>query len=164
MKWFKDCKTIDDVKKAYRRLCKEYHPDLNGGSTTEIMQEINAEYETAFNKFKNIHESADGTTYEKETTETPEEFRNIIESLINCEGLIIDLVGRWIWLTGNTYQHKEIIKKLGFKWASKKSAWYWHNPDEVSKNRKKMTLDEIKAMHGCETYKAKSTIKIAAAM
>ena len=163
MKWFNGCKTIEDVKKTYRKLCKEYHPDLNGGTTTEIMQEINAEYETAFNRYKNIHVNTDGTTYEKENTETPEEFKNIIDSLINCDGLIIDLVGRWIWLTGNTYSHKDIIKKLGFKWASKKSAWYWHKPEETSKNRKKMTLDEIKAMHGCETFKTKSIARIATA-
>ncbi len=78
-KWFKDCKSIEDVKRAYRKLCKEYHPDLHPGEKYEsAMKEINAEYETAFNCFKNVHESAEDSTKtytaKTETTETAAEF------------------------------------------------------------------------------------------
>lgn len=56
LKWFKDCKTIEDVKRVYKTLAVKYHPDFNRDTdTTDTMQEINNEYETAFNIFKNIH-------------------------------------------------------------------------------------------------------------
>lgn len=97
------------------------------------MKEINAEYELAFNHFKNIYKSKvnDNTTYTKETTETPEAFKNIINSLIHCEGLEINIVGAWIWLTGCTYPYKDIIKELGFRWASNKKAWYWRAEEDA---------------------------------
>lgn len=88
---------------------------------------------------------------------------NIINALIKCDGLEIDLVGRWIWLTGNTFSYKDIIKGLGFKWANKKKAWYWHKPEDISHNRKEMSLDEIKALHGCETFTGTGAPKLTTA-
>lgn len=165
LKWFKDCKSIESVKKTYRRLCKEYHPDLHGGKFEDEMKQINAEYEIAFNCFKNVHETAEDSTktYTSSTdsTETAAEFMGIINALIHCEGVEIDLVGRWIWLTGNTYQYKDTIKELGFRYASKKKAWYWHTAEDVCKSRKGLSLDQIKDKYGCERFETVSTPKLA---
>ena len=149
LKWFTDCKSIEDVKRTYRKLCKEYHPDIHGAATEETMKQINAEYEIAFNCFKNVHETA-------------AEFMEIINALIHCEGVEIDLVGRWIWLTGSTYQHRDVIKGLGFRYASKKKAWYWHNAKDACKSRKGLSLDQIKDKYGYERFATVSTPKLAA--
>lgn len=37
--------TQDEIKKAYRELCKKYHPDKNGGDDTKI-KEVNEAYDT----------------------------------------------------------------------------------------------------------------------
>ena len=38
--------TADEIKKAYRKLAKKYHPDLNRDrDTTEKFQEINSAFE-----------------------------------------------------------------------------------------------------------------------
>ena len=37
--------TKDEIKKAYRELCKKYHPDKNGGDDTKI-KEVNEAYAT----------------------------------------------------------------------------------------------------------------------
>ena len=38
--------TADEIKKAYRKLAKKYHPDLNRDTdTTEKFQEINSAFE-----------------------------------------------------------------------------------------------------------------------
>lgn len=165
LKWFKDCKSIESVKKTYRRLCKEYHPDLHGGKFEDEMKQINAEYEIAFNCFKNVHETAEDSTktYTSSTdsTETAEEFMEIINALIHCEGVEIDLVGRWIWLTGNTYQYRDVIKGMGFRYASKKKAWYWHTAEDACKSRKGLSLDQIKDKYGCERFETVSMPKLA---
>ena len=162
-KYFNNCKTIEDVKATYKALAKKYHPDIAGAEFTATMQEINSEFEKAFEKYKNIHESAEGNTYETEqqTTETPAEFMEIINKLINCDGLTINIIGRWIWLEGNTYSHKDNIKSLGFKWAKNKNAWYWHPAEEKSYNRKKLSLDDIKTMYGCTAFQTNSRMCIA---
>lgn len=166
LKWFKDCKTIEDAKELYKKLCREYHPDLNENDTTETMKSINNEFETVFKTLKNKHRenNTDTTTDSREnetTTETPAEFMTIINTLVGCEGLTIELVGRWIWVTGNTYPYKDIIKGLGFRYASKKKAWYWHTADDSCKSRKGLSLDEIKNKYGCKSFATASMPKLA---
>lgn len=168
LKWFKDCKTLEEAKELYKKLCREYHPDLNENDTTETMKSINAEFEQVFKTLKNKHrsEDTDTTTNSREngaeTTETPAEFMNIIDTLIGCEGLKIELVGRWIWLTGNTYPYKDIIKGLGFRWANVKKAWYFRNEKNSCKSRKNLSLDEIKNKYGCQSFSGVSMPKLAA--
>lgn len=33
--------------------------------------------------------------------------------------------GCCIWVSGDTKPHRETLKEFGFRWAPKKSAWYW---------------------------------------
>lgn len=165
LKWFKDCKTIEDVKKTYRTLCFKYHPDIYKGDDGQAMKEINAEYEIAFKMFKNKHakksENNENTqTQQNNDFEVPEMFKNIINGLVACDGVVIDIVGSWVWLTGNTYAYKDIIKELGFKWASKKKAWYWHS-EEYQGKRSKMSLDDIKNKYGCQTFKPNPQLRLA---
>ena len=54
----------EDIKRAYRRLAKKYHPDLNPGDqeAARKMQEVNAAYEQIKNpeKFQQQQQSASG--------------------------------------------------------------------------------------------------------
>ena len=50
MKWFKDVKSLEELRKLYRRLVMEHHPD-NGGSE-ETTKKINAEDEIFFKRLK----------------------------------------------------------------------------------------------------------------
>jgi len=168
MKWFTNCKCIEDVKSLYRKLCFQYHPDLHPGAENEqAMKEINAEYEKAFNKYRDIHRNSDGGTYTKkpepEKVEIPEEFQKIINALIHIPNITIDLVGIFIWITGNTYPYKDVLKNLGFKWGSKKRAWYWHPEYYVhySKYPKHKNLDDLKERWGCDTIESEPIPMIA---
>lgn len=166
LKWFKDCKTIEDAKELYKKLCREYHPDLNESDTTADMQSINNEFEQVFKTLQNKHrtDNTDSTADSREnetTAETPAEFMHIINSLISCEGIIIDLCGSWLWVTGNTYQYKDIIKGLGFRYASKKKAWYWHSAEDACRSRKSLSLDEIKSKYGCKSFATTAMPKLA---
>lgn len=163
MKYFNNCKTIEDVKKTYRKLCFEFHPDIYKGDNGETMKAINKEYEIAFKLFKDKHATNNAETEKdsENTFETPEMFKDIINGLVNCEGVQIDIVGSWVWLTGNTYAYKDIIKGLGFKWANKKKAWYWHSDNDKCHRRSKMTLDEIKDKYGCQTLTPNHQLRLA---
>lgn len=159
--YFSDCKTIEEAKRLYHKLAVANHPDLGGD--LEIMQQINAEYDIIAKQLANIHESASGERYtaQTENTEIPSDFRDIINSIIHFKGVNIELIGRWIWLTGNTYSYKEHIKKLGFSYASQKKAWYWHTVEDSTTNRKKMTLEQIKEKYGCQSFQTSQRLYIA---
>ena len=146
MKWFAAFGTLDEVKALYKKLAKQYHPDLGGD--TETMQSINREY--AFASAKAIK----GNNLSDEEAENEirfsEEYRQAIEKIIHMEGIIIELVGYWIWVTGNTFAVKTDLKNAGFLFASKKLAWYFRTGEyKVNKGGKK-SLDEIRNKYGSE--------------
>ena len=53
----------EDIKKAYRKLAKQYHPDVNPGDKTaeEKMKEINAAYDAIKNGTANQYGAQGGT-------------------------------------------------------------------------------------------------------
>lgn len=156
MKYFKNITTLEELKKEYKRLAKKYHPDLNGGTTNDIMKEINAEYDNLFNKVKNFHVNSEGKTYEKQTDETSELFRNIINNIINFN-IDIEIIGTWVWCF-NSYEYRDQLKALGFKYSANKKAWCWHS-EKYRARKSKKTLAEIRDKYGSEIIKEKEELK-----
>lgn len=159
--YFSNCKTIEEAKRLYHKLAVQNHPDLGGN--LETMQAINNEYDIIAEQLKNIHESATRENYtaEQNSTEIPADFRDMINNLIHMDGVTIELVGRWIWVNGNTYPYKDIIKNLGFKWASNKKSWYWHSEQDGTANKRSMSLDKIKEKYGCTAFQTSQRLCIA---
>ena len=153
MTYFNNIHSLDDLKAVYRRLAMKNHPD-HGGSV-EIMQQINAEHDALFETLKKKH-NASADEYHQ-TTETPEEFREIIMKLIIIPGLDIELCGSWLWIGGNTREHKEELKALSCRWSKNKKLWYWHHAEEGRKWRRgTYSMNEIRTKYGSQTFKGQS--------
>lgn len=151
MKYLNNVNTLNELKSAYRKLAQKLHPD-HGGSN-EAMQQLNSEYEKLFSILKDKHNAeakADTTGYKRETTETPEEFINIVSELLKLDGLEIELCGCWLWIGGNTMQHKDKLKALGCKWSSKKHLWSWHHDDGNPFRRGNHSMGYIRMKYGSE--------------
>ena len=157
MKYFKNCKTAEELKKEYRKLAMKLHPDIVGGNGEEF-KAMQAEFEKLWERLKDVHQNAKGETYTKTsetTTETPKEFINIINTLIRLNGLEVEICGSWIWVSGNTKEHKEVLKQLNFKFAYKKKAWYYHKDKFRKKSHEELTMDDIRDMFGSQRYEQK---------
>lgn len=70
MKYFMNCKTLDELKREYRRLAMIHHPDVGGD--VETMQAINAEFEASFPMLRIIQDR----TAETPSTETAASYRS----------------------------------------------------------------------------------------
>lgn len=114
--FFKEVKTLDELKKAYHKLCRKYHPDMGGDVAT--MQKINSEYDDMIKYF-----AAHGNKTEKEkaSKEVPEKFRKIIEKLIHFSDIRIEIIGGWIWLD-NCGKYLRKIQSMGFEYSKKAEA------------------------------------------
>lgn len=157
--YFAGCKSLEDVKTAYRRLAKENHPDCGGDTAT--MQEINRQYAAAVENIKRTGSAEDRA---HAAQEVPEEFVAAVNAVVGLKDVVLELVGAWLWATGDTCQHKDALKAAGYKWASKKKAWYWH-PIWAASSGSKMSLDEIRDKYGAEkiTDKASTPTRFAIA-
>lgn len=144
MEYFKNVKSIQELKKQYRDLVKQYHPDLNKNSTTKIMQDINAEYDRLFDKVKNSFINSNGEIYQKENNENIEEFKDIINKIITFKNCKIEIIGNWVWVTGNTKYYKEILKSLKFRWIQNKSAWAYHQDRYFKKTKNVYSLEDLR--------------------
>ncbi|MGM9475275.1 J domain-containing protein [Pedobacter sp. GSP4] len=155
MKWFGTSRTLDEVKALYKKLAKQYHPDLGGDTLS--MQEVNKEY--AFASAKVIK----GKNLNEQETENEicfsAEYRVAIEKIIHLQGITIELVGYWIWVTGNTIAVKNELKNAGFFFASKKLAWYFRTGEYKSSKGSKKSLEEIRDKYGSEVIKGKANSK-----
>lgn len=152
MKYFTNCTTIEEVKKLYKDLAKLHHPDRGGDTAT--MQAINNEYALA------VRLIAKGEGLTQEQTESAiydsEEYAQAINKVINLAGIKLEVVGNWLWITGETKQHKDILKgePARFTWAKKKddfSAWFFRTDAWKTRNREKMSLDSIRTKYGSQT-------------
>ena len=150
MKYFTNTNTQEQLKKKYKEWAFQLHPDCGGNE--EEFKEMQDEYRKVFEIVKNKQINFKGETYEKETQETPQEFINIINKLIKM-GLSVELIGVWVWITGDTKPYKEELKEMGCRWAPKKSCWSWHFEEGKHKHyRGDKSLDELRTKYGSKTF------------
>lgn len=151
---FDTCKTLDDLKRAYKAAAMQHHPDVGGN--TAAMQEINAAYTRCFEALKSRHNAAaaaDTTGKAHATSESAGDFVAIIDALLRLDGLEIELCGRWLWIGGNTREHKEALKAAGCRWSSTKKLWSWHfAEDGVYHRGKSKGMDAIRSKYGSTSF------------
>lgn len=39
----------------------------------------------------------------------------------------VEQCGSWLWISGDTKPHRETLKAIGCRWASRKKLWYWRD-------------------------------------
>lgn len=137
---------INEAKKIYKRLAKKLHPDV-GGSDEEF-KILNSVY----------NDFLENKIYFSNESKIDLELEKIISQILHFENITIELIGSWIWISGDTKTIKEKLKELGFKWASKKKMWYYG--EMKSKNPKPKPIDEIKAKYGSQTFKSREKEKL----
>ena len=132
--------SFEDLKKAYRKAAKKYHPDVNPDGL-ELMKIVNA----AFEFLKNNKWSYDQTTEESGIDQV---IADLFEKIKNFVGIKAEVCGSWLWISGNTYKYKSKLKEYGFKFASKKKKWYWRPEDYKKRTKKIFTMEEIRSTFG----------------
>ena len=147
-KEFENVTGLNEAKKVFKRLARLLHPDV-GGSEEE------------FKILKNVYDDiVEHKIYFSSDAKFDIELEKIISQILHYEDIIIEVVGSWIWLSGETKIIKDTLKDIGFKWASKKKMWYYG--EMKGKNPKQKSMDEIKSKYGCTTLRSQQKKKLSA--
>jgi hypothetical protein len=141
LNYFQPCKNIDELKFMYRSLCKLHHPDRGGDVKT--MQAVNAEYAYICQNLKDFFVCEN----EEQTVQDLKIFAEIIEK-IEMLPVEIEVIGSWLWISGNTYPHRQILKDVGLMFALKKKLWYYRPEEFKSSNFRPLEMDEIRHKYG----------------
>lgn len=88
--------------------------------------------------------------------------RDVLEKIIHFNGIEINLVGAWIWLDGNTYQYKEELKGIGFKWSKNRKKWYWNNGEYIGRGNKKISFSQIENKYGSTKFRTQNKVLLEA--
>lgn len=158
MNYFKNCKSIEDLKKEYKIQVMRLHPDISGRDSTAEFQDMQNEYEKAFEGLKNVHINSKGEFYNKETSEDVGEYRDIINKIIFFVGVNIEIIGTWIWVSGNTKTYCKELKELGFKWSVNKMAWSYHSGEYRKWSKSKYSMDELRVKFGTVAVDTKDLV------
>ena len=145
---FKGVEGINEAKKIYKQLAKKLHPDMVGGDE-ESFKLLNAIYTDLI----------EHKIYFSNDFKIDIELEKVISLILHFENITIELVGSWVWVSGDTKEIKEKLKELGFKWASKKKMWFYG--EMKGRNPQEKSMEEIKSKYGSETLKTNDKKKIA---
>ena len=138
--------TPEQIKAAYKKAMQKYHPDRNPAGA-EMAKLLNAAYA--------LVQDYEGE-YD-ENTQSTLNYGEVINNALNAImglGLTIEICGTWVWVTGETRPHKEVLKAAGYFWSNKKCAWYFR--PEARKSRRKgsnWSMKEIREAFGSEMIK-----------
>jgi len=63
---------------------------------------------------------------------------------LDLSNIKIELIGSWLWLTGDTFNIKEQLKNLGFFYSANKKAWFYNGSDYKLNRAFYKDLNQIK--------------------
>ena len=144
--------TQEQIKRQYRIASFKFHPDRNPAGL-EMMKSVNVAYQFLV---EIAYDGSENPIDEEVNSNFGDELNEAINAVIDLNGLEIEVCGSWVWVTGNTKDHKVAIKEAGYWWAKKKLAWYFRPKDYKSKGRGKFSMDDIRDKYGSESVNSRT--------
>lgn len=157
-KYFGNCKTAEEAKATFVQKMKELRGS-NSFSATETFEELKKEFSATWMQVGNWHQNHktgvlfkdDNVLNEDDAISFMNEIDTRLIALFEMSGITIEILGRWIYVSGNTKPYKDRLGKggkgvagLGFKWNNQKGVWVY-NPDPQKRVYHKYdSMDEIR--------------------
>ena len=149
--FFKGFLTVEEIKIEYKRLARLHHPDLGGD--LETMKALNNAYEAALKSCNGQKSTGSGGrehTY-KYDSDIENEVMNFIYNFLalGLSGVQADLIGVWVWITGDTKPHRDALKALGCRWNPSRACWYFRPISCAGSYGRGGSLEELASKYGC---------------
>lgn len=147
------------IKGAYRKASLKYHPDHNPAGT-EMMKLINEAKEVLSSSKLPITVNENGSS----SYDYGAEINNALNKIIIITDLNIEVCGSWVWISGETKEHKDTLKDACFKYSGKKKMWYFRPQSEKKRWRggKEYSMSDIRNKYNSDKVKTKKVFSLPA--
>ena len=136
---FFNCTSEAEIQLRFDALSKVF------ADQDEILQILKSEYSTLMNVL--TESESKPVVIVKEKTPISEKIVELQEK-VKQEGLRLEIVGQWLWLSGATFAVKDVLKALDFRYSPDKKSWYWRSEENRSSNEKPIPLEMIREKYG----------------
>ena len=138
-KYFSNIATLEDVRQQFLAHI------ATGKKPSKAFFE---QYLTVAEQFKSEHVSMEGKSFKREAKTSAEDFAKMVLSIKTMQGVKLELVGRYLWASGNTYSFKNDLKNYGFIWNRKRSVWMWQDLGTGKGLSSKLDTESLKSKYG----------------
>ena len=111
--FFKTCKTLTQVINLYINMIRSLNI-YNKSNSKEIRKQIDEDFHQTLLERFDIDEIDDDYV----------DYGEIIDKISDLD-ISIEKCSHWLWVTGNTYPCRQLLREVGFRYSYKKHAWYW---------------------------------------
>lgn len=118
-------------------MALKYHPDRNPLGN-ELMKAVNTAFDFLMTNIDKINQFQ--SSNENDRYNYSEELENILKTLSGMSGVIFEVIGNWVWISGETREHKNTLKELGCRWAAKKKQWFYRQKEQEEKEQKRILI------------------------
>jgi len=147
---FAGCGTPQEIKSLFRTLAFQNHPDRGGSN--EAMKAINAAYHKAL---KGLHGFTSKGTDGKNHTyyyhrKAEQAVMDKVQELLglNLTECSIEIIGTWVWVSGETKQHQAKLNSAKCRWHGKRGRWYWHTPSAYRRKYSHASMETLRRSYG----------------
>lgn len=150
--YFSEIKTMEELRKNYKNLVFTLHPDKGGNE--EEFKKMAQEYNGLLNKIM----KGENSDIKNDLDDFIESLKKAYNNIKNLKEINIELIGDWLWISGNTKLHKEKLKEEGFKWAIKKQMWYLNDGSYKRRSKKEKSINDIRKTYGTRELKSQKKL------
>jgi len=139
---FVHCDDLNDVLHTFKKLAVEYSQSESNSK----------EYNKLFQDFYEILKEDSKfalLSFQGKLKDDIMQFPNLVTGALQPE-LNLEFCGSWLWVTGNTFEYKDKLKELGYRYSSNKKCWYWRAYGDQSKATKPTSMEYIRQTYGSD--------------
>lgn len=165
MKYFADCRTLEEGKKKYRKLLLELHPDSGGDE--EVCKDLIHQFEVFLRRavYDTVAEEQykhTGRRYNPFENEMDDLWYSQLEAVMGLN-VKVEVVGSWIWVFDSSPLDGLTLSYYDFTHSRKHDGWFWANWDKGPynyrfKRGKNFTMSELRELWGWKNKKEKQYI------
>jgi hypothetical protein len=139
---FDGCGNANDLLKRYKQLAMLHHPEKGG--SVDVMKKIYQDYLLML-KSEELALSRLPEDQQKDLKNFP----RLIKELLILD-LDLEMCGSWLWISGNTFDHRDKLKELGLRYSPNKKMWYFRPSGETSNNSSPVDMEWIRSKYGSD--------------